>query len=149
MISFIVIGRNEAKNIKRCIQGIYSAIQIAGIQRYEIIYVDSKSTDRSLEMIECFTEVKVYSLTGERNAAVGRNIGAREASGTVYYFIDADMEIDGKFLKSIYNNATGDIEYPFVSGNLIDLIGNEEIKRSSNKLVSGGIFLIRADLWKK
>src|SRR5690349_14544884 len=121
MISFIVIGRNEEKNIKRCIQGIYRAIEIAGVQKYEIIYVDSKSTDRSLEIIECFKEVKVYLVTGDRNAAVGRNIGAREASGTVYYFIDADMEIDGEFLKNIYDNETADIKHPFVSGYLIDI----------------------------
>ena len=148
MISFIVIGRNEEKNLKRCIEGIYRGVSYADIPEFEIIYVDSQSTDRSIQVVQQFPEVRIFLVTGHCNAAIGRNIGAREARGNVLFFIDADMEIYGEFLAGVWNPETNDLTENFVSGMLIDIVEGKEIRRSSNTMVPGGIYIIRRELWE-
>lgn len=148
MISFIVIGRNEEKNLERCIKGIYNAVSYAGINDYEIIYVDSRSTDRSIEVVQQFPGVKIFLVTGHCNAAIGRNIGAREAKGNVLFFIDADMEIYGEFLAGVWDADLNTLNENFVSGMLIDIIGGEKVRRSSNTMIPGGIYIIKRELWE-
>lgn len=148
MISFIVIGRNEAENLKRTIEGIYNAIAFNNLDRYEIIYVDSKSTDKSIDIVKRFPEVKIFSITGVCNAAVGRNIGAKEAKGDVFFFIDADMEIYGEFLAGVWDKKRNTINEDFVSGQLIDIFDNKSVSRGFNKTLPGGIFLIKRELWE-
>ena len=53
-----------------------------------------------------FNEVKIYIITGKFNAAIARNIGAKEAKGDVF-FIDGDMEILPDFLPLVYNEKWG------------------------------------------
>lgn len=149
MLSFIVIGRNEEKNLKRTIQGIYSAIGYNNIDCYEIIYVDSRSTDRSVEVVGAFPEVKILSITGECNAAIGRSAGGLEATGNALFFIDADMEISGEFLAGVWDREKKTINEDFVSGQLIDIEhGKPPRKRNFNRVLPGGIFIIKRELWQ-
>ena len=88
MISFIIIGRNEGWKLKKCILSVITTIQVNKLQKYDIIYVDSKSSDNSIEIAKEFKQVKVYKITGDTNAAIARNIGASEAKGEYFFFID-------------------------------------------------------------
>ena len=54
MIGFIIIGKNEGHKLVRCINSIKKTIDENNIGDYEIIYVDSKSTDNSIELVEKF-----------------------------------------------------------------------------------------------
>lgn len=146
MISYIVIGRNEEKNLRKCIIGIYESVLFLGSQQYEIIYVDSKSTDKSLEIAKEFNEIKLIEITGVCNAAIARNIGAKESKGEILFFIDADMEINAEFIADILDQS-GKLKFNIVSGQLIDIINGVETTRFSNKFL-GGIFLIRREIWE-
>jgi len=148
MLSFIVIGRNEEKNLKRTLQGIIDAAAYCNMKRYEIIYVDSKSSDNSLRIAGQFPQVKVFSITGETNAAIGRNIGAREANGNAFFFIDGDMKIMPQFLKEVWDAEQETINEDFVSGQLMDIENGEARKRSFNKVLPGGIFIIKRSVWE-
>lgn len=148
MISFIVIGRNEEKNLKKCFNSIYDTIFFTKVSHYEIIYVDSKSTDKSIDIAKEFKEVRIFKIIGLFNAAIGRNIGAKEAKGTILFFIDGDMELNTKFLSSVLDNH-GQLRYAVVSGQVIDVVnGAENEQRSSNSFFLGGIFLIGSKEWK-
>lgn len=157
MISFIVIGRNEEKNLKKCFESIFSAVEYSNIKDYEIIYVDSKSQDKSIEIAHSFNTIKVFGITGCCNAAIGRNIGAKESGGDVLFFIDGDMEINKEFLPEVLDeqlNLKGD----FVSGKVVDVVeGLPDNIRNPNtnaftgnfiQLVPGGIFLIKRECWE-
>ncbi len=148
MISFIVIGRNEEKNVRQCIESINTAAAYASVTRYEIIYVDARSTDRSVEIVKAFPEIKIFKVTGKYNAAVCRNIGAKEASGSVYFFLEANMEISGKFLASTYNSAMEYIKEHFISGDIIEITDNKSVRINSNKRAAGKIFFIASYIWK-
>lgn len=158
MISFIVIGKNEAKNISRCFKSIRKTIEYNKLTKYEVIYVDSNSTDNSIEIAKSFKGIDIFKITGVCNAAIGRNIGAKESKGNVLFFIDGDMEIMPEFLPLVYSENNG-LKYNFVSGQFIDVkythkgefIEKVPYYRDLNcdKYFSttGGIFLITRELW--
>ena len=157
MISFIIIGRNEGWKLSKCIQSIIDLIEYNTIDKFEIIYVDSGSTDNSIEKAKEFEVVRIFKLTGNFNAAIARNVGSKEAKGDVYFFIDGDMEIKPNFLKAVYTVDSGLIDN-FVSGHWINyfydhsdkLIKRENLDRPVKDIiekVTGGLFLIKKETW--
>lgn len=160
MISFIIIGRNEGWKLSRCFQSVFKTIKDNSYLDSEIIYVDSKSTDDSIERAIIFGGLRIISLTGDCNAAIARNIGAIESKGNTLFFIDGDMEIKPDFLPHVYSEASG-LKYNFVSGQFInfnyDYSGNFLDKAyyfSSTEVdtisyTTGGLFLIKKEIWNR
>lgn len=86
-LAFVVIGRNEEKNLARCLASVR-----AQDARARIVYVDSRSTDRSVEIARAFGGVEVVVLQDEKpNAAKARNAGWRALTGAEFvHFVDGD-----------------------------------------------------------
>jgi glycosyltransferase involved in cell wall biosynthesis len=159
MISFIVIGRNEGWKLTKCLESVFQTIKRNSFVKYEVIYVDSKSSDDSLKRAQKFLELRIFQLTGDTNAAIGRNVGAKEAQGDILYFIDADMELIPEFLPLVYSDENGLIQ-DFVSGNWVNYFYNQKgdfiskenyqnTKQDSIESVTGGLFLIKRKIWEK
>ena len=159
-ISFIVIWKNEGWKITKCISSIYKTIKDNDINEYEIIYVDSKSYDDSIERAKKFKGLRVIQLTGDCNAAIARNVGASVSKGEVLFFIDGDMELISDTFSNFYNNEAG-IYYPFMSGNLIyyfydknwNFIYKEKephikIEKDTYQSKTGGLFFINKEAWE-
>lgn len=158
MISFIVIGKNEGWKLTKCFESIFNFISKNKIESSEVIYVDSKSTDDSIERAKGFSEIKVFLITGECNAAIARNIGAKESSGEILFFIDGDMELNPDFYKVAFDE-NNKLVYPFISGGLINynfdsswnLIStsnySRNVKKDKYEHTTGGIFIVERELW--
>lgn len=157
MISFIVIGRNEGWKLTKSIQSILDTIEYNDLLSFEIIYVDSDSSDDSIERVKKFNDVIIFKLTGDLNAGIARNVGAQNSKGDVLFFIDGDMEIQPKFLSLVYSIKNGLI-HDFVSGNWINYYYNfsDKLLRKDNykemevdvyEKVTGGFFLINKMSW--
>lgn len=161
MISFIIIGKNEGWRLEKCLQSIVSIVKQDKIVDYEIIYVDSQSTDNSVALAKKYG-AKVFLIMGECNAAIARNIGAKEAIGDILFFIDGDMELFSGFLPKVLTQ-DGRLEYPFISGIFNDIIHDmdwnylhtsrrhklQEGDADSVETTTGGLFLIEHSLWDK
>ena len=160
MVSFIVIGKNEGWRLEKCLRSIKSTAPQELNQPYEIIYVDSRSKDSSIDISKKYAD-KVIQLTGECNAAIGRNIGAKEAGGNILFFLDGDMELRSGVLKSIIGN-DGCLTYPFMSGVEYDYLYDNEWNKVEEKprrvykdgeatfeKVTGGLFVIDRTIWEK
>lgn len=161
MISFVVIGKNEGWRLEKCLASIHQVIAKDGINDWEIVYVDSKSIDESINIAKRY-DARPYLITGECNAAIARNIGAKEARGEVLFFIDGDMEIMAGFLPQVMNE-TGTLIYPFVSGifndieydkcwNYIRTTRRHKLREGnpdSVEVTTGGLFLITRVLWEQ
>ena len=159
MISFIIIGKNEGWRLEKCLQSIVSIVKQDKIVDYEIIYVDSQSTDNSVALAKKYG-AKVFLIMGECNAAIARNIGAREAMGDILFFIDGDMELFPGFLPKVLNE-NGKLKYPFMSGIFNDIVHDldwnylhtsrrhklQEGDADSVETTTGGLFLIEHSLW--
>lgn len=161
MISFIIIGKNEGWRLQKCLQSISYVVEQDAIANYEIIYVDSQSTDNSIELAKQYG-AKTFLITGECNAAIARNIGAQEAIGGILFFIDGDMELFPGFLPKVLNE-NGKLKYPFMSGIFNDIVHDldwnylhtsrrhklQEGDADSVETTTGGLFLIEHSLWDK
>ncbi len=162
MIGFIIIGKNEGLKLVRCINSIKRTIDHNGIRENEIIYVDSNSTDNSIELVdEIEGKISIYKTTGNTSPAIGRNIGAAASRADFYCFMDGDMELIPDFLPNVMDDS-GNLKYPFVSGQFENVyydelgarIGSElYVKSVLNKdqyqATTGGLFMIEKDLWDK
>jgi len=163
MISIIVIGHNEGSRLSKCFNSISVILETYKNLKFELIYVDSNSSDNSIQLaIELSKEVKVFKVTGKVNAAIARNIGAKESSGDILFFVDGDMELNPDFLKYAINNV-GDLKFESLTGHLDDYFYNNEgqyLSKSprtySDQIPSevqqldtnGGIFLIKRKIWE-
>jgi glycosyltransferase involved in cell wall biosynthesis len=96
LVSVVVIGRNEGDRLRRCLASVVAMNQ-SGFET-ELIYVDSGSTDNSLEIAAEFGAT-VIALKPERpTAALGRNAGWRAAKGATVLFLDGDTILDANFV---------------------------------------------------
>jgi len=157
MISFIVIGKNEGWKLKKCFESIFKTVEYNKLINYEVIYVDSNSSDNSIEIAKSFKKIKIFKITDVYNAAIGRNIGAKESNGDVLFFIDGDMEIMPDFLPLVYSEKEG-LNNDFVSGNWMNYYYDKDnnfiskfpylnIDVDTIEKVTGGLFLIKSSIW--
>lgn len=103
-LSIIVIGYNVEAFIPFSFKGIYEALECATdlISNFEIIYVDSGSSDRSLELAGQY-KAKIVSLCqGIPSAAAGRSIGIRESKYDNLLFLDSDMVLEKRFFQDSF-----------------------------------------------
>jgi glycosyltransferase involved in cell wall biosynthesis len=86
-VTVVVIGRNEAANLPRC----FSSIQ--KITR-RIVYVDSHSSDRSIEVAREYGVPVIVALDSNfYSASLGRMVGAKKCETALIQFLDGDMEL--------------------------------------------------------
>lgn len=160
MISFIVIGRNEGWKLKACLDALSLVVDKDKIHDYEIIYVDSQSTDDSISVAKQYPKVRVFLVTGDCNAGVGRNIGAKEANGDVLCFLDGDMELQCGVIPELFNE-NGKLKYPFYSGLHLHRIYKDGIfqeqyyqtcpanMKECFEIATGGLMMIERQWWMK
>lgn len=157
MISFIIIGRNEGWKLTKCLESVFETTNRNKLSKYEVLYVDSKSTDDSVNRALTYNFVNVIKLTGDVNAAIARNVGAKESKGDVLFFIDGDMEIQPEFLPHVYeenkgliaNFVSGNWEnfYHDINGKLLNKSLQYNITNDIAESTTGGLFLIKKQIW--
>ena len=95
-ISVVVIGRNEGPRLARCLASVQAANGQG--QRWELIYVDSASSDDSIA-VAAGLGARVLELGAARPcAALARNIGWRAARGALVLFLDGDTVLHPLFV---------------------------------------------------
>lgn len=99
-LSVVVIGRNEGPRLERCLRSIQTMAYPAAL--VEVIYVDSHSTDRSVECAGALGARVVHVGKGRPTAAKGRNAGWRAASASFVLFLDGDTVLDPQFVDAAF-----------------------------------------------
>jgi len=93
-LSIVIIGRNEGERLERC---ILSAQAIAGWTPAEILYVDSGSTDGSLDLAANLGATVLPLPPGAFTAARARNFGWLHSTGRLVLFLDGDTILNADF----------------------------------------------------
>lgn len=101
-ISLIVPNYNGNGTIGKCLEAVFSS----DYESFEVIVVDDCSTDDSAEIIRRFP-CKLVTLDRNSGASVARNTGARNSSGDVLFFIDADCIVQKDTLSIVDKTITG------------------------------------------
>lgn len=127
-LSIIIIGKNSSKtldfSLDRCVHALKEA---KSISTYELIYVDSRSTDNSIEIAEKHGCSIIKITEGFTSAALGRELGKNAASLDYLMFLDADMEVYPDWLDYATPHL---VKYRAVTGERHELIynNNEVVK---------------------
>ena len=96
-VSIVVIGKNEANNLDATFQAINN-INFPK-NNFEVIYVDTNSTDNSVEIAKIYTN-KVFTEKREWSTpGLARNKGIIEAKFEIVHFLDGDITIDKEYIK--------------------------------------------------
>ena len=115
-ISIVISVFNEAGSIKNCLDSLLKQ----ELKDYEIIVINDGSTDRTTEILQEYRNEKKILLLEQKHLGPGaaRNLGAKEATGEILVFVDADMEFDRNFVKKL----VGSIE----KGKVVGTFSKEE-----------------------
>lgn len=92
LISVIIPTLNEEKNIGKCLSSIFN--QNYPVESLEVIVVDDKSTDKTIEIVKQFS-VKIL-ISGKKHGEISKMIGFKAAKGEFAIYLDADVELIGK-----------------------------------------------------
>lgn len=96
-VSVVVIGRNEGARLRHCLDSVRAADW--GALRWELIYVDSHSSDGSPEQAR-ERGARVLDIgAAAPSAAAGRNIGWRAARAPRVLFLDGDTVLEPAFVR--------------------------------------------------
>lgn len=85
--SLLVLAKDEAANIKTCLEAVFRQI---GAGEFEVIVVDSGSTDRTVEIARRFPVRLEQVSLGTFHHARTRNYAARLAKGKILVYLAAD-----------------------------------------------------------
>lgn len=159
MISFIIVGKDIENTISICIKSVIGFIGKNNIKSSEIIYVDSNSKDRTIDIAKKF-DVKVIRVKGEVNSAIGRNVGVKNSNGQILFFIDGDMQLKPDLYPVIFNPDSGKLKYPFSNGywrddfydkdfNFLYSVDPDIPDQPTFIHVTGGLMAVERELWLK
>lgn len=99
-ISVVIPLYNKAFSIKKTLTSVLKQT----FTDFEIIVINDGSTDNSVEIVQNFTDKKVYIYSQEnKGAAVARNLGIEKANGELIAFLDADDLWETNHLEELYN----------------------------------------------
>ncbi len=103
-VSFVVPVRNEERRLPACLASL--AAQDYPRDRFEILIVDGRSTDRTRDFVRVFAgerpELTVRLLDNpQQTVAPGRNVGIGAARGDAIAFVEGHAELDPGFLREV------------------------------------------------
>lgn len=114
LLSIGMIVKNEEKHLERCLKALQP---LNNRIDYEIVIVDTGSTDRTKEIAYKYTD-KVYDFEWINDFAAARNYGLNKCTGKWFLFLDADEEIDDcepliEFLTNPANDKYNTVSFRF------------------------------------
>ena len=104
-ISIVSPVFNVEKFLARCLDSLVNQTLLD----IEIILVDDKSSDKSLEICKEYAQkdsrIKVVELEDFKGVSAARNEGLKLATGEFIGFVDSDDYVDLNFYEKLYNSA--------------------------------------------
>lgn len=125
-ISVIVPVYNVEKQIIKCLESLAKQT----LQEIEVILVDDRGSDRSMNLIEDFVssykgiiQFIIVRHAKNRGLSAARNTGIDHASSEWVYFLDSDDWIEPNCLELLYSKI--DNEVNFIEANFNFLVNNQ------------------------
>jgi glycosyltransferase involved in cell wall biosynthesis len=154
-ITIVIPARNEETSIARCIESIFAALE--GFNNFEIILVDSYSSDRTVEIAKKYS-IRILRLQKHwpRSPHAGRYLGAINSNSKYIFYLDADMAVHRDWIKIGLSTLEKDTNLAGVTGVLYNVFpGNKPEKgRPLNKNIGyvdflPGAAIFRSDVLKR
>jgi glycosyltransferase involved in cell wall biosynthesis len=118
--SVVVIARNEEAMIGRALQSVVDAFRG---RSYELILVDSASTDRTLAIASRFpTRIVELPANGPLRPSVGRHVGYVVATGEWILFLDGDSLLNASWLDAASSALQAEPLLAGVAGDMEEIV---------------------------
>lgn len=139
-LSVVIIAENEEDRIRACIESVFDACR--GVPSFEVILVDSDSTDRTVDRATEYP-ITVVRIPEEYTVScgAGRYVGDHYASGSLVLHVDGDMELSETWLPRAIERVRTD-NVAAVEGHLDESTATEAV--AVDKV--GGVMLYDADV---
>ena len=119
-LAAVIVARDEEPFIGRCIESVLAAGAPYG--GFEVVVVDSRSTDRTAEIARDHDVTTVRIREGVRcTAALARNVGQRLTRSRHVLFADGDTVIDGEWVRRAVALLDADPGVAGVAGKLCEI----------------------------
>jgi len=96
-LSVIIPTKNEQDHIRECIESVFATCR--GLVDFEVILVDSNSSDRTVDIASEFP-IAVLQIPDDEltTPGAGRYVGTKTARGDLLLFVDGDMVLEAEWL---------------------------------------------------
>ena len=135
-LSVVVTAYNKQNTLEKCINSILNST----FKDFELIIVEDKSTDNTIEVIEKFTDSRIKVIKHEVNLGAGlsRRDGIKASKGKFVSLIDGDDYIDKDFLEALIKRQE-ETNADIVSGGItnINKDDTQDIKLFGNRISEG------------
>jgi glycosyltransferase involved in cell wall biosynthesis len=105
-ISFVILTKNEEKNIKRALESIKNVAD-------EILVVDSGSTDKTIDIAKSYGANVIFNEWVNYPSQV--NFGISKAKNDIVFVLDADEELSSELKASLKDFLASDYEIGLVT----------------------------------
>ena len=104
-VSIIILVYNTEQYLEKCLNSVINQT----LKEIEIICIDDKSTDNSINIIKKFQEKdnRIILIESEKNMGMGynRDVGINIAKGEYIGFVDSDDYVDENYFYELYNTS--------------------------------------------
>jgi len=105
-ISIIIVSYNTEKITKNCLDSIYNSLKNTNL-KYQIIIVDNASTDKSVEMLQKYSQKmnNLSLITNKENVGFGRanNQAVKTAKSNYLLFLNSDTLVLNNSIEKLLN----------------------------------------------
>lgn len=105
-VSIIIAVYNVEKYIRQTLESVINQT----LRDIEIIVVDNKSTDKTLEIVEQYAQKDerfvIYKNSSNLKQGLARNFGVKMARGDYIFFLDGDDYLDLNAIEKLYKKIT-------------------------------------------
>ncbi|ADG70800.1 glycosyltransferase family 2 protein [Brachyspira murdochii] len=104
-VSIIILVYNTKQYLEKCLNSVINQT----LKEIEIICIDDKSTDNSIDIIKNFQKIdnRIILIENKKNMGMGynRDVGIKIAKGEYIGFVDSDDYIDENYFYELYNTS--------------------------------------------
>lgn len=126
-LSVVVITENEADRVEDCLDSVVAAARRA-VPAFEVILVDSASTDRTVDLAREYPITVLQIPDGETiSCGAGRYVGGTAARGELVLHVDGDMRLTETWLAAAVDALQTDPQLAAVEGWLDESEATEPI----------------------
>ena len=106
-LSIVIPAFNEEEYITKCLEAIFAQETLFN---FEVLVIDSGSTDNTLSLVKNFPQVKIIQIKPEEfGHGRTRNLGARNSKGDFIIFLNADaIPANNQWLKFLIEEIKSD-----------------------------------------
>jgi len=123
-LSIIIVSFNARSDLERCLASLHAA---APQVSHEILLVDNRSTDGSVEVARRWPDIRVIELEANVGFARANNTGIRASTGRVLLLLNSDTIVPPGAIERLLSVLEAEPQVAVVGPRLVDGNGRAEL----------------------